>query len=126
VTPSPSAPCFAEGTVLARMPARDRSWARRLPRVPEGRVLTVTVGDPGLMPVPLDDLVANGYRVVGDSADLRAGGDRIDVLVPPDLRDAHPGWWYELASAADRVFDLTLGPVLEVLADELELHRSRC
>ncbi|WP_052667233.1 hypothetical protein [Nitriliruptor alkaliphilus] len=113
-----------EGTLLVRVPATDRGWARTLPRVPAGRTLTVTVGLAELAPVPADDLVASGYRIVGVAADHRPLGRLVDVCVPPDLREAHPAWWASLAARADRIFDPRLGPVARVLAAELALHRG--
>ncbi|MEX0836418.1 MAG: hypothetical protein WD010_10025 [Nitriliruptor sp.] len=112
-----------EDTLLVRVPAADRAWARRLPRVPDGYILTVTVGSADLAPVPADDLVAGGYRIVGVAADHRPLGRLVDVCVPPDLRSRNPGWWIELVELADRVFDPRLGPVARVLAAELDLHR---
>jgi hypothetical protein len=112
----------AEGALLVRLPARDRSWAARLPAVPDGWTLTVTVGHPDLLPVPVDDLVSGGYRIVGVAADHRPVGRSIDVYVPPELRDQHPGWWTDLLERAERVFDLRMGPVRMVLASELDLH----
>ncbi len=112
-----------EGTLLVRVPAADRGWARRLPRVPEGQALTVTVGSAELVPVPADDLVAGGYRIVGVAADHRPLGLLVDLCVPPDLRARNPRWWTELVALADRVFDPRLGPVARVLAAELDLHR---
>lgn len=112
-----------EGTLLVRVPAADRTWARHLPPVPAGRTLTVTVGHADLAPVPADDLVASGYRIVGVATDHRPLGRLVDVCVPPDLRTGHPGWWVALVERADRVFDPRLGPVARVLAAELDLHR---
>ncbi|MEX1177512.1 MAG: hypothetical protein WEB09_03535 [Nitriliruptor sp.] len=112
-----------EGTLLVRVPAAGRAWARELPRVPGGRVLTVTVGAADLAAVPADDLVAGGYRIVGVAADHRPLGRLVDICVPPDLRAAHPDWWVTLVGLADRVFDPRLGPVARVLAAELDLHR---
>lgn len=113
-----------DGTLLVRVPAADRGWARTLPRVPGGRTLTVTVGLAELAPVPADDLVASGYRIVGVAADHRPLGRLVDVCVPPDLREAHPAWWASLVARADRIFDPRLGPVARVLAAELALHRG--
>ena len=111
-----------DGAVLVRISASERTWASTLPAVPCGRVLTVTVGHPGLLPVPVDDLLEGGYRVVGVAADHRPVGRTIDVLVPRDLRDEAPLWWSELVARAERVFDLRHGPVQRVLAAELALH----
>jgi hypothetical protein len=117
---SPAVPI--DGTVLVRLSAPDRSWARRLPPVPADRTLTVTVGHPALLPVPVDDLIAGGYRIVGVAAAHRPVGRTVDVLVPADLHRDHPTWWRELQRSAERVFDLRHGPVQRVLAAELDLH----
>jgi hypothetical protein len=117
---SPIAP--TDGSVLVRMTAPDRTWARQLPPVPRDRTLTVTVGHPALLPVPVDDLVSGGYRIVGVASEQRPVGRNVDVLVPGDLRASEPAWWSELLRGAERVFDLRHGPVQRVLAAELELH----
>lgn len=110
------------GDVLVRVRATGNGWARSLPPVPTGVVLTVSVGSPDLLPTPADDLVAGGYRIVGVAAAPRQVAGVIDVLVPATLRQAHPDWWARFAPLALRVFDLRLGPVREVLAPELDLH----
>jgi hypothetical protein len=111
-----------DGAVIVRVTATDRAWAAGLPPVPDGRRLTVSVGHPSLLPVPIDELVARGYRIVGVAAEHRPIGLNVDVLVPPDLRAEQPGWWTALLERAERVFDLRLGPVRHVLAAELALH----
>lgn len=108
--------------MLLRLPAHDRTWAAGLPPVPDGHVLTVTVGHPDLVPVPADDLVGSGYRIAGVASARRPVGYTVDVLVPRDPRDRHPDWWRALAAPALRIFDLRMGPVRTVLAAELELH----
>lgn len=110
------------GAVLVRLPAADPSWARRLPPVPAARTLTVTVGHPGLLPVPVDDLVSGGYRVVGLAEDQPRIGWSIDILVPREVREDFPDWWQALTAQASRVFDLRFGPVIRVLRQELALH----
>ncbi|MTV25429.1 hypothetical protein FTX61_08415 [Nitriliruptoraceae bacterium ZYF776] len=112
-----------DGTVLVRIPVSGRGWARALPPVPDGGTLTVTLGHADLAPVPVDDLVASGYRIAGVAADHRPLGAVVDVLVPPAVRDANPVWWAAVVAAADRVFDLRLGPVARVLAAEIALHQ---
>jgi hypothetical protein len=112
----------APGTLLVRVPAHDRAWARSLPPVPDRRTLTVTLGHADLAPVPVDDLVAGGYRIVGVAADDQPLGWLVDVLVPPQLRLADPAWWRQLTGRSDRIFDLAFGPVARVLAAELDLH----
>lgn len=120
--PSTPAPPPTDGSVLVRVTALDRTWPRRLPPVPERAVLTVTVGHPDLLPVAVDDLVSGGYRIAGVASERRPVGRNVDVLVPPTLREHHPEWWAALTADAERVFDLRLGPVLMVLAAEIDLH----
>jgi hypothetical protein len=122
VLPSTPAMHPTDGSVLVRVTALDRSWPRRLPTVPGDAVLTVTVGHPDLLPVAVDDLVSGGYRIAGVASERRPVGRSVDVLVPADLREAHPDWWRHLAGDAERVFDLRLGPVLRVFAAEIDLH----
>lgn len=111
-----------DGSVLVRVTALDRTWPGRLPAVPGGAVLTVTVGHPDLLPVAVDDLVTGGYRIAGVATERRPVGRNVDVLVPAALRERHPDWWRALVGDAERVFDLRLGPVLRVLAAEIDLH----
>jgi hypothetical protein len=119
-TPNPVTP--TEGAVIVRLGAPARSWAGTLPEVPGGRLLTLTVGHPSLLPVAADALASRGYRLVGVAADHRPIGFTVDILVPAEVRTAHPGWWTTLVGRAERVFDLRHGPVQRVLAAELELH----
>lgn len=111
-----------DGSVLVRVTASDRGWPGRLPAVPGGMVLTVTVGHPDLLPVVVDDLVSGGYRIAGVASEHRPVGRNVDVLVPVELRLGHPDWWNTLVGDAERVFDLRLGPVMRVLAAEIDLH----
>lgn len=111
-----------DGAALVRLPARNRAWPATLPRVPGGRVLTVTVGHPDLVPVAADELLAHGYRIAGVADADRAVGHVVDVLVPASVREHAPDWWQGVRSLADRVFDLRMGPVRLVLARELDLH----
>lgn len=105
-----------------RVPVRDTTWARTLPVVPTSQVLTVTVNDASLAPVPVDDLIAGGYRIVGVAAPAEGTERCVDVLVPGELRAAHPAWWTQLRSLASHVFDLRMGPVRVVFGDELVRH----
>ncbi|MFP4635139.1 MAG: hypothetical protein ACLFRD_04690 [Nitriliruptoraceae bacterium] len=117
----PSSTAATEPSVLVRLAAPDRGWVEHLPAVPGASVLTVSVGHAGLLPVPADELTARGYRIVGITPTV---GAHVDVLVPLALGTAHPGWWQDLVTRAERVFDLRLGPVRLVLADEIELHQG--
>lgn len=113
--------------LLVRLRADDRDWARSLPRVPGRRSLTVTLGHPGLVPEDTRGLRRAGYQIVG-VLDGRRGADHVDILVPADLRAAEVAWWERLRGAAERVFDLRMGPVQHVLAAEIGLHAraERC
>jgi hypothetical protein len=111
-----------EGAVLVRVPAEGPEWASRLPVVPTAEVLTVTVNDASLVPVPVDDLIAGGYRIVGVTGRGRGPLRCVDVLVPAGLREQEPVWWESLRDMAARVFDLRMGPVLAVLGEELDRH----
>lgn len=115
-------PNHGDGDVLVRVRVRDRNWAASLPAVPAGEPLTVSVGDPTLLPTPADDLVAGGYRIVGVASERASIGRSVDVLVPAALRHSYPGWWQRFAPLAERVFDLRLGPVRRILAGQLALH----
>lgn len=122
---APPADTTADGDVLVRLPATDRRWPNTLPPVPDGEVLTITVGKVGLLPHDEQTLITAGYRIVGVRSSQRTGtGASIDVLVPGTLRDAHPRWWRQLTASAERVFDLRFGPVQVLLGSQLARHRS--
>lgn len=125
MTSTAERPTPPPGAVLVRVFAHGLSWARSLPVVPGGGTVTVTVSSPGLRRVPADDLVSHGYRVVGVSSSRpRGAGEVIDLLVPAELREAHPDWFRDLLGRADRVFDCDLGPVRRLLGAELALHTA--
>lgn len=111
-----------DGAVLVRVRAEGPQWAGRLPSAPAPWVLTVTVGHPALLPVPVDDLLAGGYRIVGVAGEDQSFGACVDVFVPAALREQAPDWWAGMTRVADRIFDLRMGPVWSVLGAELELH----
>lgn len=120
MTATPTLP--TDGAVIVRLRARDRGWIAELPPVPSGHTLTVTVGRPDLLPVPVEELLSRGYRLVGVAAEHRPIGPTVDVLVPEGLREDAPQWWERLAPLAERVFDLRMGPVRLVLAAEIDVH----
>lgn len=111
-----------DGAVLVRLPAADRHWPALLPTVETGEMLTVTVGHVSLLPVSTDDLSDRGYRIVGVAAADRPIGRCVGILVPHDLRVRDPEWFGVLVRRAERVFDLRHGPVLRLLAAEIERH----
>lgn len=115
------APTLLEGAVLLRLPAAGARWPETLPPVPDGYVVTVTLGHAGLRP-PASLVTARGYRLAGAASDARPLGDVIDLLVGADLRTAEPSWWAAVLGRATRAFDLRHGPVQRVLAAELDLH----
>ncbi len=120
--PARELPSASDGSVLVRVRASGPGWITQLPVVPGDRTLTVTVGHPSLLPVPVDELIAAGYRIVGAADGERSFGPCVDIYVPAELRTGHPAWWRSMAEVADRVFDLRMGPVWTVLGEELELH----
>lgn len=112
------------GAVLVRVRADAPTWIRRVPPVPSGQVVTVSVSDTSLRDVPSEELLRCGYRVVGVHPWRAAtdGHGAVDLLVTAPLIETHPAWWRQLLSVADRAFDLRLGPVQRVLGQEIALH----
>lgn len=112
------------GAVLVRVRADSPSWISRVPPLPRGEVVTVSVSEPSLREVPSQDLRRCGYRIVGVHPWRPAtdGHGTVDLLVTAALIDTWPSWWRQLLSVADRAFDLRLGPVQRVLGQELALH----
>lgn len=112
------------GAVLVRVRADSASWISRVPPVPAGELVTVSVSDPALREVPTAELLRSGYRIVGVHP-WRAATDAhgaVDLLVTAPLVEQHPAWWRALLAVADRAFDLRLGPVQQVLGQEIALH----
>lgn len=98
-------------------------WARRLPAVPLGCVLTATVSAPDVA-AARSALEARGYTFAGvhRSALLPPGLEVVDLLVPAVVMADHPDWWRVMAGSAYRAFPLAFGPVLALLSDLLTLH----
>ena len=110
--------------MLVRVRADAPTWISAVPPVPAGEVVTVSVSDPGLRDVATADLLRCGYRIVGVHPWRAAtdGHGTVDLLVTATLIEQHPRWWRELLAVADRAFDLRLGPVQQVLGQEIALH----
>ncbi len=111
------------GALLVRVPVEPASRLLRLPRVPEGHTVTVTVNltDPNALPAAT--LAHLGYRIVDRFANVRSLNEPCaDLLVMPETR-ADGDWLTELTMMAERVFALDLGPVRKVFAEELAVHR---
>lgn len=122
VTPPPGALLVRVRVASPSGPA-PQSWVRSLPRVPRGETVTITVNDPRLRRIPVDDLVSHGYRIVGvRDAARRTSAATVDLLVTAELIAAHPQWAARLRARAERAFDLSMGPVLRVLGDVVALH----
>lgn len=119
---SADVPRVPPGSVLLRVVADDASWIERVPRVPAGHVVPVTVDRPELARVPVDELVARGYRVRATIPAPFDGRGSVDLLVLPRLRRDHPGWWADACFVADRVFDLEMGPVRLLFTPTLRVH----
>lgn len=112
------------GAVLVRVRADTSAWITQVPPVPAGEVVTVSVSDPVLREVATADLLRCGYRIVGVHP-WRAATDghrTVDLLVTATLIEQHPRWWRDVLAVADRAFDLRLGPVQQVLGQEIALH----
>jgi hypothetical protein len=123
VTTTVELPTTPPGAVLVRVFAHGLSWVRSLPAVPVGTTVTVTVSSERLRRVPADDLVSQGYRIVGVHPDRPRGrGDVVDLFVTAELQAARPDWFRELLEVADRAFDCELGPVRHLLGGQLALH----
>lgn len=120
--PSTLPPPVLEGAVLLRIPATGTAWAASLPILPVGLVLTVALGHPDLLGAGGDADLPAGYRVVGVATGRRPIGHTVDIFVSAEARETHPAVWDRLVHRAERVFDLRLGPVQQVLAAELGLH----
>lgn len=108
------------GPVLVRVPADAADWVHGLPAVPDGGRVGVTVGTDELLAVAAA-LDVRGYDLLGAVAG-RWPGRHADLLVLPELREAHPRWFAALLLVADRVFDLRHGPVHVALRAELAAH----
>jgi hypothetical protein len=109
-----------EGSVLVRLPADGKGWARALPPLP-GRVrLGITVGDASLASARAE-LAERGYDLLA-VVPGRSPGPHADILVPGELRQAQPNWFASLLLPAERIFDLRFGPVHVALRDELDVH----
>lgn len=116
-------PPVPPGALLVRVPVDGPSWARRLPPVPAGASLTVTVSAASLGRVPADDLVSSGYRVAGVVEPARLDEtSSIHVLVPRSVQQEHPDWFRSLLRAADRALPCDLGPVRHRYAGTLRRH----
>lgn len=111
----------AVGAMLLRLHADGPGWIDRLPPVPAGHVVTVTVSDASLRGVPAQRLLETGYRVVGQHP-LTSGQSTVDLLVQAEMATAFPGYVQALLAIADRAFDLRMGPVQAVLGPELAIH----
>lgn len=112
-------PHITPGSVLLRLHAEDASWIDRLPAAPTA--VTVTVDRRRLADVPVDELVAKGYRIAG----IVASGDDapgVDLLVPAATQASDPAWWTDVLRAADRAYDLDMGPARLLLAERLRVH----
>lgn len=111
------------GAALVRVLATDGTWIRRVPEVPNGATVTVSIGTRAHRDVSDLDLLRSGYRIVGPhpGSSLPKG---VELLVPGDLMASEPAWWRALLEVADQAFDLRLGPVQVVLGNHLTPHLS--
>lgn len=110
------------------MLAVDAAWPDRLPAVPPGHLVSVTVSTPS-MAARWPEIEARGYRFAGEVAApllVRATEvtDVVDIVVDQSLIDEDPLWWRSLARHAWHTFPLAFGPVLHVFSDVLDVHGS--
>lgn len=111
----------ALGATLLRLHASGPQWIDRIPPVPVGNVITVTVSDASLRHVPPQRLLESGYRVVGMHPPTPQQ-PTVDLLVQAELAAGYPEFLTELLACADRAYDLRMGPVQLALGPELAIH----
>jgi hypothetical protein len=109
------------GGALVRIHSDDASWIHRLPAVPDGDAVTVTVSTRAQRDVSDDDLARSGYRIVGRQPSSTLP-DAVELLVPAATMAAHERWWRQVLTVADRAFDLRLGPVQLVMGSHIGPH----
>lgn len=117
----------ARGDLLVvRIDASTADWPRRLPAVPPGTTVTMTVSSSDLV-ADADLLCTRGYVLVDVvPAPLLDGDDLVvDLVVPCGLADDWPGWWAAVTAVASGVFAAAHGPVSRVFADLLTAHQYR-
>ena len=108
---------------VVRVLASGPGWARALPRVPSGHLVTVSASS-DVLAGDRAEAEQRGYRFAGV---VRPGllpddVDAVHVLVSHALAEAEPRWWRQLTGGADRVLPLAFGPVLRLLRDVVALH----
>ena len=110
-------------TVL-RLPADpDGRWARALPTVPSGELVTVSTSAPA--PGAIATLRREGYVYIGEVPDpLISDRSVVDVVVPGPLAESDPSWWRAATSNAEAVVTLAHGPVARVFGGLVATHRS--
>lgn len=109
------------GAALVRVLARGGEWIHRLPDVPAGGTVTVSIGTTAHRDVADLDLLRSGYRVVGPHPRSRLP-EGVELLVTAEMMAAHPQWWQAVLRVADKAFDLRLGPVQLVMGNHLTPH----
>ncbi len=114
-----------EGAALLRIDLTDDQILSRLPRLPAGVTVTLTCGDVTLVERSAASLRRRGYIIAGHSPAARAARSAAFVLVPIGVRQSAQEWWQQVRGIATRIFDLRMGPVRVVLADEIDIHLAR-
>lgn len=109
------------GSALVRVHADGPEWIDRLPPVPAGHVVTVSLGSRAQASVTDDALAATGYRIVGPQPSTSLP-TAVELLVTGELMAIDPAWWSRLLGVADQAFDLRLGPVQLVMGNHLPVH----
>lgn len=115
---------------LLRLVVESSRWAESLPPPPLGAEVTVSFSSHAALVEHGDALELLGYRVVGVAEQPVLPGPPLpecpagiaDFLTMQALIERHPTWWRALAAHADRVFNLSLGPVAAMLWPVLLTH----
>ncbi|MGH3441680.1 MAG: hypothetical protein ACRDUY_06485 [Nitriliruptorales bacterium] len=113
---------------LVRILAPDDRWPGRLPIVPAGHLVSITVTS-AAMASRWPELEERGYRFAGEvPAPLLVRGaevrDVADIVVGEPLVAQEPAWWRALLREARHTFPLAFGPVLTVFDEVLAKHGS--
>ncbi|MGI9018542.1 MAG: hypothetical protein ACR2HR_15815 [Euzebya sp.] len=108
--------------LLLRIPVQSPTWAEGLPPTPEGLRVTAAFSHPDLEVEHGEALALLGYHSVGVRPALRDSPSTVDLLIPRAACDRFPRWRDQLLSAGGRVWDLSFGPVAELLAPAVAVH----
>lgn len=107
--------------VLLRIAVVHGHWAERLPPVPEGDTVTVSLSSATALDEHADALELLGYRVVGVQP-AAADAGVAHFLLAQALVEAHPTFWRTLADQSQHAYSLAHGPVRARFSALLRAH----